>query len=70
MFMDRVETLIDHLQSEVGEGLQRAMWLLGAVYTSDAAKQELNEAAGATLQYIEECEKAIAALHKSKMALK
>jgi hypothetical protein len=67
MFIEQFEeeklSLIDRLLNETYAAQVRITWLLRAVYSSDAAKMELNDAAQAMFRYIDECNKAIAALH-------
>jgi hypothetical protein len=66
MFIEQFEeeelSLIDRLLNETYAAQGRITWLLRAVYSSDAAKMELNNAAQAMFRYIDECNKAIAAL--------
>lgn len=60
--MYEADSLIDHLQTEIQEAMVRAKWLIEASYNSNAAKLELTMAAEKSFRYIDECEKAIAAL--------
>jgi hypothetical protein len=54
--------LVDRLLNETYAAQGKVFWLVKAVYNSDAAKPELNNAAQAMLRYIDECNKAVAAL--------
>jgi hypothetical protein len=56
------EPLMDRLLSETYAAQGRIFWLMQAACSSDAAKMELNNAAQAMFRYIDECNKAIAAL--------
>lgn len=66
MFIEPFEeeelSLVERLLSETYAAQRRITWLLRAVYSSDAAKLELNNAAQAMLRYVDECNKAIDAL--------
>jgi hypothetical protein len=67
--MYEADSLIDHPQTEIQEAMVRAKWLIEASYNSNAAKWELTMAAEKSFRYIDECEKAIAALLRAGRVL-